>query len=99
MEGWISEHKKREDARIARLAVGGVGVGQTFRRHINQADRFCLVVAVSGTRYAYVYEMPAGGRYSRVGDTATQTERTVSAARLPRWAKGAFEEMLKREGR
>ena len=78
--------RKRAKLRIARLAECGVSVGDCFRRNINQADRHCRVYATRGTRYAYAYEMPAGGVYFRVGNTATGTERTVSRARLPRWA-------------
>jgi hypothetical protein len=91
MNGWISDDAKRDRRRIANLAALEVRVGQTFRRHINQADRDCEILAVNGSRYMYVYEMPAGGLYARIGDTSTLTERTVSAARLPRWARGAFE--------
>jgi hypothetical protein len=85
-----TKRKRREqrDARaIELLELRGVAVGQWLTRFINQADRECLVFAVNGTRYAFSYEMPAGGIYRQIGDTRTGRERSVSLARLPQWAQ------------
>jgi hypothetical protein len=82
---WQAE-RERDQRRIDRLAERGASVGQGFKRWINQADRDCWIYAAKGTRYAYTYEMPAGGIFTRTGDTTTRTERTVSLARLPKWA-------------
>lgn len=66
---------------------GSVPTSLTFKRWINQADRFCQVFATRGTRYAYDYEMPAGEIFVRIGDTRTRKERPVSLRALPLWCK------------
>ena len=66
-------------------------VGQEFLRDINQADRWCKVLAVQGTRYLYEYAMPSEQVYYRIGDTTKHPddERSVSLARIPKWARDA----------
>jgi hypothetical protein len=87
----LKRARARDVEAIELLALRGVTVGQIFNRSINQADRHCRVFAVSGKFYAYDYEMPAGEIFYRIGNTHRQAERTVSAARLPGWAKAALE--------
>ncbi len=72
------EHKARTTPKL---------LGDYFVTHINQADRDCCVVAVSGSRYAYEYEMPAAGTFLRVCDTATGRERPVSRNGMPKWLR------------
>ncbi len=71
--------------------LADVKVGQNFYRWINQADRLCTVFVVKGTRYAYDYEMPAGGVFIRVGNTETGRERSISARVLPGWVRTSRE--------
>jgi hypothetical protein len=88
----IQAKYERDRAHVAKLAAAGeVRLGALFHRWINQADRFCQVFAVKGTRYAYDYEMPNSGIYVRIGDTATGKERPVSLRALPTWCRAEAE--------
>lgn len=88
----FADDQAREEAAIrAGFEKEPPRVGQTFSRFINQASRDCQVIAVRGTRYAYDYEMPAGGIYVRVGDTRTGRERSMGRASMPRWVREAVE--------
>lgn len=60
-------------------------VGNSFVRHINQANRDCYVIGIRGATYIYEYEMPNGRWYYRRGNTVTGKERSISKANMPRW--------------
>ena len=56
-------------------------VGDTFVEHINQGDRYCVVVSVDEATgdYLYDYEMPVGKKFLR-----NHNGKPVSRERIPR---------------
>ncbi len=87
----LCQHRARErDYRSTQtIQVGGVQVGDTFTRWINQADRDCQVIAVHGSSYAYDYAMPKGQVFIRVGNRVSGKERPMGVASMPAWVRTA----------
>ncbi len=89
----VKAKQSRDVAHGAKIAREGVAVGDVFPRWINQADRDCVVFAVSasGMSYAYEYEMPNGRLFVRVVNRVTQKERPVSELAMPKWVRPVVE--------